>query len=72
MALQFKPLVIFMVIPKTQEFNIILIDHLKKQAYLFTYNVTFYVQIYIIPRYSGDMEVLTGGVWNVIPGKGKY
>jgi hypothetical protein len=28
--------------------------------------------IHIIPRYSGDVEDPTGGVRNVIPGKGKY
>ena len=32
----------------------------------------FHVHIHIIPRYSGDVEDPTGGVRNVIPGKGKY
>ena len=32
----------------------------------------FHVHIHIIPRYAGDVEDPTGGVRNVIPGKGKY
>ena len=32
----------------------------------------FHVHIHIIPRYSGDVEDPTGGIRNVIPGKGKY
>ena len=32
----------------------------------------FHVHIHIIPRYTGDVEDPTGGVRNVIPGKGKY
>ena len=32
----------------------------------------FHVHIHIIPRYTGDVEDPTGGLRNVIPGKGKY
>lgn len=32
----------------------------------------FHVHIHIIPRFTGDVEDPTGGVRNVIPGKGKY
>ncbi len=31
-----------------------------------------YVHIHVIPRYVGDVEDPTGGVRNVIPGKGNY
>ncbi len=32
----------------------------------------FHVHIHVIPRYQGDVEDPTGGVRNVIPGKGNY
>lgn len=32
----------------------------------------FHVHIHVIPRYTGDVEDPTGGIRNVIPGKGKY
>tara|TARA_Y100001958_G_C21214367_1_gene539858 strand:+ start:961 stop:1338 length:378 start_codon:yes stop_codon:yes gene_type:complete len=31
-----------------------------------------HLHIHLIPRYSGDVEDPTGGVRNVIPGKGNY
>lgn len=31
-----------------------------------------HVHIHLIPRYMGDMENPTGGVRNVIPGRGDY
>lgn len=32
----------------------------------------FHAHIHIIPRYSGDVPSPTGGVRNIIPGKGQY
>lgn len=32
----------------------------------------FHAHIHIIPRYVGDVESPTGGVRQIIPGKGKY
>jgi diadenosine tetraphosphate (Ap4A) HIT family hydrolase len=31
-----------------------------------------HVHVHLIPRYDGDVEDPTGGVRNVIPGKGNY
>jgi len=32
----------------------------------------FHVHIHVIPRHEGDVEDPTGGIRNVIPGKGRY
>ena len=32
----------------------------------------FHAHIHVIPRYAGDVEDPTGGVRNVIPGRGAY
>ena len=32
----------------------------------------FHVHIHVIPRYEGDVDDPTGGIRNVIPGKGRY
>jgi diadenosine tetraphosphate (Ap4A) HIT family hydrolase len=32
----------------------------------------FHLHIHVIPRYEGDVDDPTGGIRNVIPGKGKY
>ena len=32
----------------------------------------FHLHIHVIPRYEGDVDDPTGGIRNVIPGKGRY
>lgn len=34
--------------------------------------IVMHVHVHLIPRYHGDVEDPTGGVRNVIPGKGNY
>jgi diadenosine tetraphosphate (Ap4A) HIT family hydrolase len=58
-------------------------EHLEKKYHPDGFNVGFnegaaagqtihHVHIHIIPRYQGDVEDPTGGIRNVIPGKGNY
>jgi len=62
-----------------EEIKIILDNKFNPDGYNIGFNLgqsagqtISHVHIHVIPRYIGDVDDPTGGVRNVIPGKGKY